>query len=257
MGLETCVGCRWNEYCSASPTYEGKVDFKMPSTILPSNDSNIKNITVHADGSIISFLFETNYENEADALYATNKELIKIEKMIFFTFEEKICDLDWKSQVKTNDAGEKVLMIKDKIDLDLTLTVRRNYNSEDTKKLKLNLEAYRTESDIYNVLIDILKMKDKVGSFVMLYSLLNIYVGPTQMEIDRYIKGKKPEIEMRPTTKEGKNYEETIYTSLRNQLAHLSVSSNTETNQIMEEINRHFKDFSDLVKQMLVEKKLI
>ncbi|MCL6661759.1 hypothetical protein [Paenibacillus amylolyticus] len=238
-------------------TYEGEANIKFPSTNLPSNNPKIKSIIAKAEGGKIEFIFNTDYETEAEALHATNKEVMKIEKMIFYSFGEEVRNLDWKVREVINQDGGKDAFFNGSADRVCSITVQRKYDLADMQGLVSNLQNIQSESSIYNLFIEIRKMKDKMGSFIMLYSLLIIYVGPQQPKIDKFIKRKYPSVRMEKTTKEGKEYKETIFTFLRNQLGHLKISSDTNVKKIHQEIDDYYERLSDLVKQMLVEKGLI
>lgn len=239
-------------------TYEGKANFKIPeNTIFPSEDNKIINIIANTNGETIIFECITEYNKESEALNATRKEIDKIEKNIFFTWNQKIIGLDWKIQKVNKDENTKFMVIKDHINMRTRLIINRNFLKEDIDNLISNIRTRKNDSDVYNLFLNILRMTEKTGSFIMLYSLLIVYVGPQQNKIDRYIKQKYPNVLTRQTTKEGASYRETIYTSLRNQLGHLSVSEDVNTETINSEINQYYDTLADLIKEMLIEKDLV
>ena len=88
---------------------------------------------------------------------------------------------------------------------------------------------------------------EPIGRFVALYALLLSEAGDSQTEVDRLIVEFDPNTQQTPSPKNGKL--ETLYTRLRNELAHVRVTSNVFSTH--DEIELHLTRFQWLVKSIL------
>jgi len=237
-------------------TYNGNGHFRLEQEIVfPNHNPNILSVRLIArDGINISIEFETNFSDDAQAISTTQRIVNKIEKVIFFQWSKEIRDLHLYKVQHTND-DSKILKIYDRMDLHSQITIVNKYNQNDIADLVELYDKQEEESALYNLFIDISKMKDKIGSYIMLYSLLLIVIDSKQKELDKYIVSEFPDVEMRPTTRQDKEYSETIFTYLRNQLGHLPETS--DTNKINSEILKYYDSFVVLVKNALIQKGLV
>jgi hypothetical protein len=88
---------------------------------------------------------------------------------------------------------------------------------------------------------------EPIGRFVALYALLLSEGGDRQSEVDRLILEFDPNTQQIPSPKNGKL--ETLYTRLRNELAHVRATSNVFSTH--DEIELHLTRFQWLVKSIL------
>lgn len=88
---------------------------------------------------------------------------------------------------------------------------------------------------------------EPIGRFVALYALLLSEAGDSQSEVDRLILEFDPNTQQSPSPKNGKL--ETLYTRLRNELAHVRPTSNVFSTH--DEIELHLQRFQWLVKSIL------
>jgi hypothetical protein len=88
---------------------------------------------------------------------------------------------------------------------------------------------------------------EPIGRFVALYALLLSEAGDRQSAVDSLILKFDPNTQQTPSSKDGKL--ETLYTRLRNELAHVRPSSNVFSNH--DQIELHLQRFQWLVKSIL------
>lgn len=88
---------------------------------------------------------------------------------------------------------------------------------------------------------------EPIGRFVALYALLLSEAGDSQPGVDRLIMEFDPNTQQTPSPKNGKL--ETLYTRLRNELAHVRPTSNVFSTH--KEIELHLQRFQWLVKSIL------
>lgn len=88
---------------------------------------------------------------------------------------------------------------------------------------------------------------EPIGRFVALYALLLSEAGDSQAEVDRLILGFDPNTQQTASPKSGRP--ETLYTRLRNELAHVRPTSTVFSTH--DEIELHLQRFQWLVKSIL------
>ncbi len=88
---------------------------------------------------------------------------------------------------------------------------------------------------------------EPIGRFVALYALLLSEAGDSQTEVDRLILEFDPNTQQTPSPQSGRF--ETLYTRLRNELAHVRATSTVFSTY--DEINLHLPRFQWLVKSVL------
>lgn len=96
------------------------------------------------------------------------------------------------------------------------------------KKLKDQIEKSNDSNNYYFSLYRYsLNFRDEVARFMFLYSILAQLKGPSQWQIDKFIKEQEPSVIELPSEDIRKtDKKETIYTYYRNQVGHTSENSN-------------------------------
>ena len=117
------------------------------------------------------------------------------------------------------------------------------------KWFELNAESFHKRYDY-----DLLKrfnfarsLSDPVNRFLSLYAMLSSYANDRQLEIDRLLREEEPTVASSPSPRNGKP--ETIFTRLRNELAHHRVG--VSVFKTHEEITLHVGRFEWLVGRIL------
>lgn len=113
------------------------------------------------------------------------------------------------------------------------------------------------ESDVYNnnpyfnTYSNLIKVEDSLGKFIMLYSLLSELLGHQhQRDLDKhYIRIQEPNVREEKTTKENKNYNETIYTHLRNRVGHLD--KETDIDWLLQQVQAYLPGLKKMTKNAI------
>lgn len=122
------------------------------------------------------------------------------------------------------------------------------YSEQDREHLKRQL-YYQGPLHQYDKLFeDIMKIKDDISRYIMLYGILELRYG-TQKDIDIAIKQQEPNVKLERTRRSNKNFDETVYTWLRNQYGHPDLGTKVE--DIDNEISKRSKEFTELVFKLL------
>ncbi len=235
-------------------TYQGTAYFKIPQDVVLNNLSgHIEKASLSADGSKITIEFITNFDSEVKALNATHELVKEIERKIFFHWNKEILNIECKKiEMSTSNEDTKIIILQDRVNLQSSIQVISSVSNDEIANFSNAIDSNRQETSYFKLFFDIAKMNDKIGSFIMLYSLLLLVIDSRQRIVDEYILDVYPEIETRETTREDRNYHETLYTWLRNQLGHLKEDGNSA--QINQEILSCYNSFVGLVRQALIDR---
>jgi hypothetical protein len=129
-------------------------------------------------------------------------------------------------------------------------------SEEQLNTIKDSLEKARWERNINLQLYrSCIAQKDSVSRFMFLYNLLSVIADDDQKIADEIITKYEPEVEKKESPRKKRNGEaiqETIYTRLRNEIAHKRAGSFPEKTR--NEINSYVNKFQRIVKQAVLEK---
>jgi hypothetical protein len=136
-------------------------------------------------------------------------------------------------------------------------------SSEELKQLAKELEENK-QNPYITMYRNIMHIQDEVARFILLYSFLQIVIGQgKQKETDKFIRTTKwyDKTKDRKTTKNGKKHKETIFTWLRNSVAHtkskFKVGDKTlKMSDIIDEIYYYIGTLEKIVKYAIEKNKL-
>lgn len=223
-------------------TFEGKCDFYLKEELIVNRfeDKKIKEATISAKDGNIVINFKSDYSEDKEALYATQKTLEDYRKIFVFETGYEIRDLYWKTTIPlvTDNQNLVSVIMKSRSELKAEVTVIRPLNNEQDLKDKLEKNTIKDYTSYVNLFINISQMKDTIGKFILFYSLLSALHGK-QKSVDEFIKSVQPSIECRDSTRVGATFQETIYSFLRNQIGHTTEETETDTlsREISDNIN--------------------
>jgi hypothetical protein len=138
--------------------------------------------------------------------------------------------------------------------LDAILEIVIKPKAEEIETVKTFLSMPPCDSELlYSEYAFALRQTNRLSTFMLLYNILLQVAGDSQKSVDNMLKAVKPDIEIVNTriVINGKNkaIEETVYTKLRNEVAHKRV--NIEKEATVNEIKLHINEFKDLVKVII------
>jgi hypothetical protein len=134
-----------------------------------------------------------------------------------------------------------------------TITVSDERRRELAQELVRLLEQPPARPDLFFAYRFAVNQSDPVARFMFLYSvllqllqdLLQLQQDPTQNQVDDFIRREKPEVEEREDPRPDKTGTETVFTCLRNEVAHIRSATPERTRR---EIQEHLPAFQKLVK---------
>lgn len=103
-------------------------------------------------------------------------------------------------------------------------------------------------NDFKRIFIEVSKLEDPISKFTLYYSLLSILKGK-QEKVDEFIESVDKDVIKRETTRKDKNFKETIYTYLRNQVRH--VQEDTVLNLLKCEMRNNIEGLREILKVAL------
>jgi hypothetical protein len=146
------------------------------------------------------------------------------------------------------------------IGLDAILEIVIKPNLKERESIKTFLSISGCDSDLlYSEYAFALRQANRLSTFMLLYNILLQVAGDSQKDVDNILKTVKPDIKIVNTSRviNGKNktIEETIYTKLRNEVAHkrANVSKECTTN----EIKLHINEFKNIIKIVIENQRQI
>lgn len=125
---------------------------------------------------------------------------------------------------------------------------------KDVKNFEEMLETKLTghENVHINIFANISKMESSIARFIMYYSMLHdLY--KSQKNVDKFIIQENPEVKILQTERPGKDFGETIYTYIRNQISHLNNRTNIEW--VQKQVQSNLLSLQQLTKRAI--KKII
>jgi hypothetical protein len=228
-------------------TYNGKCDFRLDDELVIEkfDDKQIEKAIIKASSGDFSVTFYTSYSDENRALNSTSAILEEYRKIFLFETGFEIRDIHCTS-IGQEEKNKVVLGSRAIVKAELTV-IRHLENQNDIKRM---LETYKNDdfNDYANIFTNVCAMKDLIGKYILLYSILSALKGP-QREVDKYIRSIEPNVEMRKTTKPNANYDETIYTYLRNQIGH--TTDKTDTTKLNDEVLLNIGGLREIVKKAI------
>lgn len=117
------------------------------------------------------------------------------------------------------------------------------------------LEYLNHSRELFEKRRDIFLSKNNMGNYVGLYAFLQGVINSNQREVDNYIKSHSLYDSQtdRQTTKKDRNYNETIYSWLRNQVGHVDLD-NTDFRELNDEINEWYEKLYEITLSALEDK---
>lgn len=135
--------------------------------------------------------------------------------------------------------------------MEATVRVKGHFKSQEIKHKIENMPVGST-NDFKRIFIEVSKLEDPISKFTLYYSLLSILKGK-QEKVDEFIESVDKDVTKRETTRKDIDFEETIYTYLRNQVGH--VQEDTELDLLTCEIRNNVEGLRKILKLALGKKK--
>jgi len=231
--------------------FEGKCDFILERIVVEDiENSEIKRIEFGSEIGDFYCEIKSNYSNEGKAIFECSKYLQKIITLILYETGYQIRNVElksiqWDSEI---DNATKTLVFRENINLKSTIKVIRPIKNPNELKLKIENIDNETITGFKKLFIEITNLNDPIVKYILYYSILTA-IKVKQKKIDDYILTIEPDVEMRPTTREKSNFDETIYSFLRNQIGHTQETTNTDI--LQKEINENIEGLREIVKKAI------
>ncbi|PIC84949.1 hypothetical protein CSV72_16210 [Sporosarcina sp. P20a] len=195
------------------------------------------------EGIIIDFYFSNIEERKAEII--AEHFLFHLKRV--FYFEKNILIERWKL-TQVIDRNKNEFAFKSAVAISSRFEAIPVYKNID--RFVPSLKSINTYKNSYiDLFMGITELKDNIGKYIMLYSVLSAIL-MNQKAVDDFIREVNPEVLERKTTLPNKDFFETIYTYLRNQIGHLD--DRVIVNELREDINNHLDELSNLVKELLL-----
>ncbi|QNK87767.1 hypothetical protein H7992_21790 [Sporosarcina sp. resist] len=234
-------------------SFKGKCHFFLAEELVIKQfkDEKIKRAIISAKSGTFKIDFTADYSDDGRALYVTQKILEDYTKIFLMETGYEIHDIQWKSiiPIDTEEKNEKVLRFRDNIDLRSELTIIRPLENEQDLKGKLENHSTDDYTSYVNLFINVSRINDEIGKFVLFYSILSALHG-RQISVDDFIKSIEPNVVLRETSRENADFDETIYSFLRNQIGHTSEETDTVT--LNREIKENIEGLRKIVKEAVI-----
>ena len=206
------------------------------------HDKRIKIATLKTGCNKLIVDFEVEESSLKDVIRLTDFCVKHYENVFLFEENKKI-----KFELELIDDNGENKILNERLKMRDSIIIKSN--QDNFENLKENLENYSYLNSSYaTIYTETLKLDSVLGQYVLLYSILSAMVG-SQKKVDAYIKKQEPEIQYMPTTRKNSNAMETIYTNIRNQIAH----SNEETDitSLKKDVNKLLSGLNDIVKKKI------
>jgi len=141
--------------------------------------------------------------------------------LILYESGYEVKRLEWKqiNEIDKRADSVKTIARHESEDLEVTVRVKGHFKSQEIKHKIENMPVGST-NDFKRIFIEVSKLEDPISKFTLYYSLLSILKGK-QEKVDEFIESVDKDVIKRETTRKDKNFEEIIYTYLRNQVGHV------------------------------------
>lgn len=233
--------------------FEGKCDFTLGKMSLQNiQHSNIKSVVLGSDAGDFFCEITSSHSNERKAIIGCDEYVHNLVSIILYETGYQIRKIEWKSieNINAENSDNNALTFRGSVGIRAEIKIIKPI--EDPVELKSKLENISTNIMIgyKKLFIEITKFDDALAKFILFYSILTALKG-NQKLVDNFIKSIEPAVEVRPTTRENANFNETIYSFLRNQIGH--TQETTDTNELHKEISLNLNGLREIVKVAIEE----
>ncbi|GEM_PF-6607383 len=211
----------------------------LEKVIIRGRENKLKDIK---EGIIIEFYFLDIEEEKAEII---SENFISHVKRVFY-FEENVLIKKWNLEQIINEK-KKEIIFHDNIVISSSVEIIPVYKNADRFVPSL-ISTSDYKKPYIDLFMSITGLKDNIGKYVMLYSMLTALLG-NQKEVDTFIRRVYPEVLERKTTLPKMHFTETIYTYLRNQIGH--TSDQVKVHELNKEVDRHLEGLAKVVKKSL------
>lgn len=224
--------------------------FKLEPIELVSSNPSIKKIIIEAKGEKIIFLFElTDVFDKSEALSVTSPIVELMINRISFKFSIKIENANCNSWSPRVQGDDKSIVLEDIWIGSNVIESIMMPGEKSRNQLIKELEVPTSARDIYLPQFRFaINQDNSLSKFMLLYNLLLMLNNDKQSMVDKCIINIDGNTQVSPQPHK-KGNTETIYTRLRNEVAH--IRENAIQSKIFEEIKSNVGVFQEIVKKRI------
>ena len=210
----------------------------------------IDKYVLQAQDNFLHFqFFLRNIESEQAVESIIGDVLKPILEKLSFEFEVEVGKPHLKSACILDDEGNEQTLIQKTVDLSCYLSAILKPNIERVRRLKEFLSYAQPVMDMYISLFSFaIRQVNPVARFLFLYNILLTINGDKQTVVDAYVIGEESGVQQSQSPVQKRM--ETVYTRLRNEIAHARKGSIPE--QTCKEIAANLSSFQRLVKAAIL-----
>ncbi len=209
---------------------------------ISSSDPQIIRVSISAsehDGVLLTIELDS-LANFEDATRKAKEFASYIAKMLTFEFNVFHQNFKWVSDtlIEERPDGNSEIIVTLGIGVGMEIDSVTKLGEKSLSTLKDSLQKKPSESFPYDQFYYALGLTDAISKFMALYNIVLTLCNDRQEDVDRFVLEIQPDIPAHPPYKSRKSgIHETLYTRLRNQIAHVRPGSTIEsTGREMEQI---------------------
>ncbi|MCM3567866.1 hypothetical protein [Neobacillus mesonae] len=205
------------------------------------------NMTRENPNSVIfCFIVEDGLDIE-NLKIITKEKLIELIDLLLYKYNVVFYDF-YLSKIELNESdaiGQTRFDMQIKIYQEISEVNKKELQNLIRDKHLIHSIQSKTNFQLFK---EAMRVREEIGQFVILYSILIDLKGPQQFKVDNFIKSAEKNVELRTSTK-NENQKETIYTWIRNQLGHTQKTSDLKEVRIL--VSNNIGKFIRIVKKAI------
>ena len=255
---------------TTNSTFKGKVCLKenfsnvaFESIEISPPFSGVAKAVIEPSSEGVSLEVEISSADTRNSAIAKAKEVAAyIAKMLTFEFckfyqEFRVIKDSLELEVRLPD-GSTQTVIYGAVDMVQMVSAKtwQKLSRARTKELKDLLERGYPHSYNYDFFYFAIGLKEPISKFMCLYNIMLSLCNDRQKQVDKFIRDIQPGVELSPSPKKPKDEEEreTVYTRLRNEIAHSRPGTTIQATR--KEIEKNLDGFIRLTREIIVRRAL-
>jgi len=255
---------------TTNSTFKGKVFFQTkfsniafePIEIFPPF-SGVAKAVIESSSERVLLEVEISSANTRNSAIAKAKEVADyIAKLLTFEFcefhqEFRVINDSLVEEIRLPDGNTKnVICLTGGMDQRGNIEIWQKLNRVRTEELKDLLERGYPHSYNYDFFYFAVGLEEPISKFMCLYNIMLSLCKDRQKQVDKFIRDIQPGVELSPSPRKPKDEEEreTVYTRLRNEIAHSRPGTTIQATR--EEIENNLNEFIKLTKEIIARRAL-